>query len=93
MADLSEQQIVQADSAAAHVASQVRAENNAVREQVQTLLDAVSAEDRTLLIMKEVEGLSLRELSDVYQVNENALKVRLYRARQRVLKAMGEKKS
>jgi len=34
-----------------------------------------------------VEGLSLRELEKIYQVKENALKVRLFRARQRVLKA------
>ena len=31
----------------------------------------------------------LRELEQVYHVNENALKVRLFRARQRVLKAAG----
>ncbi len=37
--------------------------------------------------MKEVEGLSLKELEKIYGVNENALKVRLFRARQRVLKA------
>ena len=41
-------------------------------------------EDRILLTLKEVEGLSLKELEKVYQVNENALKVRLFRARQRV---------
>jgi RNA polymerase sigma-70 factor (ECF subfamily) len=92
MADLSEQQIVSADSAAGHVANQIAVERSAVREEVNTLLGAVSAEDRALLIMKEVEGLSLKELSDVYRVNENALKVRLFRARQRVLKAMGGKK-
>ena len=40
-------------------------------------------------MLKEVEGLSLKELEKVYGVNENALKVRLYRARQRVLRAMG----
>ncbi len=38
--------------------------------------------------MKEVEGLSLKELEKIYGVNENALKVRLFRARQRVLKNM-----
>ena len=37
-----------------------------------------------------VEGLSLKELEKVYDVNENALKVRLFRARQRVLKKMKE---
>jgi len=34
-----------------------------------------------------VEGLSLKELGTIYHVKENALKVRLFRARQRVLKA------
>ena len=52
-----------------------------------TLLGEVSEEDRILLTLKEVQGLSLRELSEVYNVNENALKVRLFRARKRVLKA------
>ncbi len=53
------------------------------------LLSNVSEEDRILLTLKEVEGLSLRELEQVYHVKENALKVRLFRARQRVLKAFG----
>jgi len=51
------------------------------------LLDRVSEEDRVLLTLKEVEGLSLKELGQIYHVKENALKVRLFRARQRVLKA------
>jgi RNA polymerase sigma-70 factor, ECF subfamily len=93
MADLSEQQIVSADSSASHIASQIEDERSAVREEVKTLLGAVSEQDRTLLIMKEVEGLSLKELSEIYRVNENALKVRLFRARQRVLKAMGKRES
>jgi RNA polymerase sigma-70 factor (ECF subfamily) len=42
--------------------------------------------------MKEVEGHSLKDLEKVYKVSENALKVRLFRARQRVLKAFGESK-
>ena len=35
----------------------------------------------------KIEGAALKELEKVYRVNENALKVRLFRARQRVLKA------
>ena len=58
-----------------------------VRETVQELLSTVSEEDRILLTLKEVEGLSLKELEKIYSVNENALKVRLFRARQRVLNA------
>jgi RNA polymerase sigma-70 factor (ECF subfamily) len=40
-----------------------------------------------------VEGLTLKELELVYKVNENALKVRLFRARQRVLKAFEARNS
>ena len=58
-----------------------------VREFVHSLLASVSEEDRILLMLKEVEGLSLKELEQIYNVKENALKVRLFRARQRVLKA------
>jgi RNA polymerase sigma-70 factor (ECF subfamily) len=54
---------------------------------VNALLGAISEQDRILLTLKEIEGLSLRELEKIYSVNENALKVRLFRARQRVLKA------
>src|SRR6476659_8607661 len=84
MSDLSEQQVVMADAAAG---GKVEQEQKRVRETVDALLGSVSEEDRILLTLKEVEGLSLKELEKIYRVNENALKVRLFRARQRVLKA------
>lgn len=87
MADLSEQQVQAADADAGsrhRLNEQKKAET---REFVQSLLGQVSPEDRILLTLKEVEGLSLKDLERVYKVNENALKVRLFRARQRVLKA------
>lgn len=87
MADLSEQQIVVADAAAGSRAEQEEKRRIQYREMVQALLGEVSEEDRILLILKEVEGLSLKELEKIYKVNENALKVRLFRARQRVLRA------
>jgi RNA polymerase sigma-70 factor (ECF subfamily) len=87
MADLSEQQIVAADAAAGSRVSEEAARRTKIREAVQALLAQVSEEDRILLVLKEVEGLTLKELEKIYKVNENALKVRLFRARQRVLKA------
>jgi len=87
MADLSEQQIVAADAVASRGAALEESRRAGYREQVQALLQEVSEEDRILLILKEVEGLSLKELEKIYRVNENALKVRLFRARQRVLRA------
>ena len=87
MADLSEQQVIMADAKASGEADHESERRRKLREQVQELLSEVSEEDRVLLLMKEVEGLSLKELQEVYHVNENAMKVRLFRARQRVLKA------
>ncbi|MCS7026473.1 MAG: sigma-70 family RNA polymerase sigma factor [Bryobacteraceae bacterium] len=87
MADLSEQQVQMADADASGKQLDAEQRKAAVRELVQSLLERVSEEDRILLVLKEVEGLSLKELEAIYQVNENALKVRLFRARQRVLKA------
>jgi RNA polymerase sigma-70 factor, ECF subfamily len=87
MSDLSEQQVMMADAAAGGKQSAEEQRRGKVREQVEALLEQVSEEDRILLTLKEVEGLSLKELAKIYRVNENALKVRLFRARQRVLKA------
>lgn len=87
MSDLSEQQVMMADSAAGSKLEIEERRKTRVREFTQSLFQHVSEEDRLLLTLKEVEGLSLKELEKVYGVNENALKVRLFRARQRVLKA------
>jgi RNA polymerase sigma-70 factor (ECF subfamily) len=86
MADLSEEQVLMADAAASGRRALEEKEKSQIRELVAMLLDQVSEEDRILLTLKEVEGLSLKELEKIYEVNENALKVRLFRARQRVIK-------
>lgn len=87
MADLSEQQVMAADATAGEKVDRDEGQRKRIREAVDSLLDGVSEEDRVLLTLKEVEGLSLKELGKIYDVKENALKVRLFRARQRVLKA------
>ena len=92
MADLPEQVVMLADAAAGGAREKDETEKSKIRELVQGLLATVSEADRTLLILKEVEGLSLKELEKVYHVKENALKVRLFRARQRVLKAFAARR-
>lgn len=87
MADLSEEQISAADAAASGKQLSEDRQKGDIVELTGILLDQVSEEDRILLTLKEVEGLSLKELEKIYDVNENALKVRLFRARKRVLKA------
>jgi RNA polymerase sigma-70 factor (ECF subfamily) len=87
MADLSEQQVMRADSLAGNRQEDDKKQKSKIRDFVNALFRHVSDQDRLLLVLKEVEGLSLKELEAIYSVNENALKVRLFRARQRVLKA------
>ncbi len=51
------------------------------------LLAKVSAEDRSLILLKEVEGHSVEELAQMTGLNENTIKVKLFRTRQKLLKA------
>src|SRR6266581_6195473 len=57
------------------------------RDYVVKLLTKVSEEDRMLLILKEVEGHSVEELAEQTGMNENTIKVKLFRARQKLVKA------
>ncbi len=59
----------------------------AQRELVTKLLEKVSEEDRSLILLKEVEGHSVEELAQMTGMNENTIKVKLFRARQKLLKA------
>ena len=51
------------------------------------LLRKLSEEDRSLILLKEVEGHSVEELAGMTGMNENTIKVKLFRARQKLLKA------
>jgi RNA polymerase sigma-70 factor, ECF subfamily len=59
----------------------------AQRDFIVKLLDKLSEDDRTLLLLKEVEGHSVEELSEMTGMNENTIKVKLFRARQKLVKA------
>jgi len=59
----------------------------AQRDFVLKLLAKVSEEDRKLMLLKEVEGHSVEELAQMTGMNENTIKVKLFRARQKLLKA------
>ena len=87
MADLSQEQLSVADAAAGTEQSAKQENQKQLRETLDVLLGQVSEDDRLLLGLKELQGLSLKELHEVYGVSENVLKVRLFRARKRVLKA------
>jgi RNA polymerase sigma-70 factor (ECF subfamily) len=59
----------------------------AERQYVMRLMERLSEEERTLLMMKEVDGYSVEELATMNGMNENTVKVKLFRARQKLVKA------
>jgi RNA polymerase sigma-70 factor (ECF subfamily) len=59
----------------------------AQRDLIVKLLGKLSEEDRSLMLLKEVEGHSVEELAQMTGLNENTIKVKLFRTRQKLLKA------
>src|SRR5947209_3609893 len=55
------------------------------RERVEQLLEGLDERDRLMLILKEVDGFSIEEIAEVLNLNGNTVKVRLFRARRRVV--------
>ncbi|MGH9415066.1 MAG: RNA polymerase sigma factor [Terriglobales bacterium] len=62
-----------------------------MRELAAKLMARLTAEDRTLLVLKEIEGYSVRETAEILGMNENTVKVRLFRARRALLAALERK--
>jgi RNA polymerase sigma-70 factor (ECF subfamily) len=85
-ADLSEEQSRQMTVAeGAHSTEPDALTQLEARERVQQLLGGLDERDRTMLILKEVEGLSIEEIGEVMDINANTVKVRLFRARRKVV--------
>lgn len=61
----------------------------AQKDLVMKLLEKLSEDDRNLILLKEVEGHSVEELAEMTGLNENTIKVKLFRTRQKLLKAAG----
>jgi RNA polymerase sigma-70 factor (ECF subfamily) len=55
------------------------------RERVERLLEGLDERDRLMLVLKEVEGFSIEEIAEVLGLNANTVKVRLFRARRRIV--------
>jgi len=55
------------------------------RQRVERLMEGLDERDRLMLILKEVEGFSIEEIAEVLDLNANTVKVRLFRARRRVV--------
>src|SRR5436190_13351008 len=59
------------------------------RDYLNKLLARIPADDRALLIFKEVEGHSIGELSQMTGMTESAIKIKLFRARHKLVEAAG----
>lgn len=86
--DFSEEDSLKMENTEAAIDKAVPVDKNlAQRDLVNKLLSKISEEDRSLILLKEVEGHSVEELAQMTGMNENTIKVKLFRARQKLLKA------
>ncbi len=85
-ADLGEEQIRQMESVPDLAGGDPKTQRDAgrraeQRDLLERLLGQLDERDRLMLVMKEVEGFSVEEIGEVLDLNVNTVKVRLFRAR------------
>ena len=91
--DLSEEQNQQftaaekLESAAQDVSDKLEAQ-----QRVEILLQGLDERDRMMLILKEVEGFAIEEIAEILDLNANTVKVRLFRARRRIVSQARKRK-
>lgn len=59
-----------------------------LKEWVGALLERAPQDDRVILVLKEMEELSVEEIAEIMRLSKTAVKVRLHRARKRMLEDM-----
>jgi RNA polymerase sigma-70 factor, ECF subfamily len=85
-ADLSEEQVSRLDNiVSADRPPEGPNARSEAREVLDRLLAALPEQDRQLLVLKETEGFSVQELAEIFHLNVNTVKVRLFRARGRIM--------
>jgi RNA polymerase sigma-70 factor, ECF subfamily len=52
---------------------------------LEQLLGCLDERDRMMLVLKEVEGFAVEEIAEILDLNANTVKVRLFRARRRIV--------
>lgn len=84
--DLSEEQVSRLDGIVSiDRPPEAPSERVEARDLLQKVLGRLPEQDRQLLFLKEVEGFSVEELAVILDLNVNTVKVRLFRARGRIL--------
>src|SRR5437879_2397224 len=91
--DLSEEQAQQfsaserLESGAQDVSDKLEAQ-----QRVELLLQGLDERDRMMLVLKEVEGFAIEEIAEILDLNANTVKVRLFRARRRIVSQSRKRK-
>ena len=86
--DMSEDEVRRVENTEPAIDRSTRTDSTlARRDYIVKLMDRVSDEEKQLLVLKEVEGYSVEELAGMLKMNENTIKVKLFRARQKLVKA------
>jgi RNA polymerase sigma-70 factor, ECF subfamily len=62
------------------------------RQQVDHWLDCLEERDRAMLVLKEVQGFTVEEIAEIMGINGNTVKVRMFRARQRIAERIRRKR-
>jgi RNA polymerase sigma-70 factor, ECF subfamily len=91
--DLSEEQVSRLDG----IVSMERppedpSERAQAKDALEQILEKLPQQDRDLLMLKEVEGFSVQELAEMLGLNVNTVKVRLFRARGKIMGAYRREK-
>lgn len=60
------------------------------KQDIERMMSYLTKEERNLLTMKEIDGMSIEEISKVLHLTETNIKVKLYRLRQKIIKAEQE---
>jgi RNA polymerase sigma-70 factor (ECF subfamily) len=83
-ADLSEDQEERLSQAPPEEPTRAALDQAEARQAVERLLAQLSPEERLIIVLKEVEGYSVEEISKALDMNPNTVKVRMFRARRRL---------
>jgi len=62
------------------------------RQELEEWMECLDEKDRDMLVLKEVQGFTVEEIAEMMEINENTVKVRLFRARQRIAKRIRRKR-
>jgi RNA polymerase sigma-70 factor (ECF subfamily) len=83
-ADLSEDQEERLGQTPPQEPTRAALDRAEARQAVERILAELAPEERLMIVLKEVEGYSVEEISQALNMNPNTVKVRMFRARRRL---------